>query len=297
MRALIFTDGRKGHESQSVAFCELKGLDFELCKVGYKNKILKILSYFLDFLGLKFKIFECENKIFANFDIFVGAGSVTYYPLKYCAAKFGKKSVALMYPKGYKKDFSLIFANAHDTTQTAPNVVILPTNLNLSKTGNFYTPKKSAIGFVIGGPNASFDMSSEICDIVEEIKAKFPRHEYALTTSPRTPRDIEAQFERANFDFSVIYSKNQINPIGDFLEGCEWIFITQDSVSMISEAVCNGRANVAVLTLPRKNSHNKFDDFIANLTQNECLRIYAKNSELKPTKKINLSQILQGISL
>ena len=217
MRALILSDGRKGHESQSVAFCELKELDYEICAVFYKNKILKILSYFLDFLGLKFKIFECKKCDFGVFDLFVGAGSVTYYPLKFFASKFHKKSVALMYPKGYKKDFSLIFANSHDVQDSAPNLIILPTNLTLSKVQNFCTPPKNSIAFVIGGSNASFDMDESICATVEQIRAKFSGYESYLTTSPRTPREIEAVFERANFDFSVIYSKNPINPIGDFL--------------------------------------------------------------------------------
>ena len=59
-KALILSDGRKGHENQSIAFCELKGLDFCICKIAYANKLLKLCSYALDFFGLYFKIFKCD---------------------------------------------------------------------------------------------------------------------------------------------------------------------------------------------------------------------------------------------
>jgi len=39
------------------------------------------------------------------------------------------------------------------------------------------------------------------------------------------------------FDYKIIYSKNpDINPIPDFIEVCDIIFITIDSNSMLSES-------------------------------------------------------------
>lgn len=298
MKALILSDGRKGHESQSIAFCKLKEFEFEICKISYKNKFLKILSYILDFLNLQIKIFVCENFKFENFDIFVGAGSTTYYATKFLAKKYNKKSVALMYPKGFRKDFDLIISSLHDSEMVAKNCLKLPINLNLSEQNGFYKPQKKAIGFVIGGENSVFKMDSEIVNLIETIKSKFANFEFLLTTSPRTPKDIENKFENLNFDFKVIYSKNPINPIGDFLACCEWIFITQDSVSMISEAVCNGMANVVVLPLLRKTEKkSKFDKFIILLQKDENLQIYSPNCEFKRTKKINLKNILREVTI
>lgn len=298
MRALVLSDGRKGHESQSVAFCKLKEFEFEICKISYKNKFLKILSYILDFLNFKFKIFECEDFKFDNFDIFVGAGSTTYYGVKFLAKKYNKKSVALMYPKGFKKDFDLIVSSLHDSDMVTKNCINLPVNLNLSMQNGFYKPQKKAIGFVIGGENSIFKMDNEIVNLVDNIKAKFTNFEFLLTTSPRTPNDIENKFENSNFDFKVIYSKNQINPIGDFLAWCEWVFITQDSVSMISEAVCNGVANVVILPLLHKtDKKSKFDKFINLLKKDENLQIYSQDCEFKRTKKINLKNILMEVKI
>ena len=205
-KALILSDGRKGHENQSIAFCELRGLEFCLCKIAYASKLLKLCSYALDFFGLYFKIFKCDlgrggtaadckngsnlnssalnspaapdnanldaapndtnsdavsysanlddsadrNLNFADFDLFVGAGSTTYYALKFYARRYAKPSIALMYPKGYRKDFSVIIAGAHDRPKPRANLKISPVSLSFSRPQGLYRPQRKSIGFIIG---------------------------------------------------------------------------------------------------------------------------------------------------
>ena len=341
-KALILSDGRKGHENQSIAFCELKGLEFCLCRIAYANKLLKLCSYVLDFFGLYFKIFKCDlgrggtaadckngsnlsssalnspaardsanldtspngtnsdaaadrNLNFANFDLFVGAGSTSYYALKFYARRYAKPSVALMYPKGYRKDFSVIIAGAHDRPKPRANLKISPVSLSFSRPQGLYQPQRKSIGFIIGGPNSCFEMGDEILKQVETVRAQFADCEFALTTSPRTPRATESALAKLSWDYSVIYSREPINPIGDFLAQCEWVFISEDSVSMISEAVSSGSASVAILSLKRKDAHNKFDDFISSLVSSGYARRY--DEALKKTAKYDLKEFVREIEL
>lgn len=83
----------------------------------------------------------------------------------------------------------------------------------------------------------------------------------------------------------MIYSKNTINPISDFLSGHEFVFITIDSVSMISEAVCNFSANIAILPLSMKRKENKFDRFIKNLQKGGYLANLLIAKKLQETKQ------------
>ena len=341
-KALILSDGRKGHENQSIAFCELRGLEFCICKIAYANKLLKLCSYALDFLGLYFKIFKCDlgesdtaadfkngsnlnnsalnspvapdsansdavsdsanldaaadrNLNFADFDLFVGAGSTSYYALKFYARRYAKPSVALMYPKGYRKDFSVIIAGAHDHPKPSANLKILPVSLSFSRPQGLYQPQRKAVGFIIGGPNSCFEMGDEILKQIEGVRAQFADCEFALTTSPRTPRATESALEKLSWDYSVIYSREPVNPIGDFLAQCEWVFISEDSVSMISEAASNGSASVAILSLKRKDAHNKFDDFISALISTGHARRY--DEALKKTAKYDLKAFVREIKL
>lgn len=332
-KALILSDGRKGHENQSIAFCELKGLEFCLYKIAYANKLLKLCSYALDFFGLYFKIFKCDlggsgtaadrkngsnlnntslnspaasdsanldasadrNLNFANFDLFVGAGSTSYYALKFYARRYARPSIALMYPKGYRKDFSVIIAGAHDRPKPRANLKISPVSLSFSRPQGLYKPQRKAVGFIIGGPNSCFEMGDEILKQIEDVRAQFADCEFALTTSPRTPLATESALAKLSWNYSVIYSREPVNPIGDFLAQCEWVFISEDSVSMISEAVSNGSASVAILSLKRKDAHNKFDDFISSLVSSGYARRY--DEALKKTAKYDLKEFVRDIEL
>ena len=352
-KVLILSDGRKGHENQSIAFCELRGLEFCICKIAYSNKLLKLCSYALDFFGLYFKIFKCDlgeggtatdrkngsnlnssalnssasqnsanldaapngansdavsysanldaasdrNLNFADFDLFVGAGSTTYYALKFYARRYAKPSVALMYPKGYRKDFSIIIAGAHDRPKPRANLKISPVSLSFSRPQGLYRPQHKAVGFIIGGPNSCFEMGDEILKQIKGVRAQFSDCEFALTTSPRTPRATESALEKLSWDYSVIYSREPINPIGDFLAQCEWVFISEDSVSMISEAASNGSANVAILSLKHKDAHNKFDDFISALVSTGYARRYSEGAKLKKTAKYDLEAFVREIKI
>ena len=347
-KALILSDDRKGHENQSIAFCELKGFDFCICKIAYSNKLLKLCSYVLDFFGLYFKIFKCDlggngtaadlkngsnlnslvasdsanldaapngtnsdavsysanldavadrNLNFADFDLFVGAGSTSYYALKFYARRYAKPSVALMYPKGYRKDFSVIIAGAHDRPKPRANLKISPVSLSFSRPQGLYKPQRKAVGFIIGGPNSCFEMGDEILKQIETVRAQFADCEFALTTSPRTPRATESALAKLSWDYSVIYSREPVNPIGDFLAQCEWVFISEDSVSMISEAASNGSASVAILSLKRKDAHNKFDDFISALVSSGYARRYSEGTKLKKTAKYDLGAFVREIKI
>ncbi len=352
-KALILSDGRKGHENQSIAFCELRGLEFCICKIAYANKFLKLCSYALDFFGLYFKIFKCDlgrggtatdrkngsnlnntslnspaasdsinldatpngtnsdavsysanldaasdrNLNFADFDLFVGAGSTTYYALKFYARRYAKPSIALMYPKGYRKDFSVIIAGAHDRPKPRANLKISPVSLSFSRPQGLYRPHRKSIGFIIGGPNSCFEMGDEILKQIENVRAQFADCEFALTTSPRTQRATESALEKLGWDYSVIYGREPVNPIGDFLAQCEWVFISEDSVSMISDAVSNGSTSVAILSLKRKDAHNKFDDFISALVSTGHARRYNEGAKPKKTAKYDLGAFVREIKI
>ena len=202
-----------------------------------------------------------------------------------------------MYPKGYRKDFSVIIAGAHDRPEPRANLKISPVSLSFSHPQGLYRPQRKAVGFIIGGSNSCFEMGDEILKQIEGVRAQFADCEFALTTSPRTPRATESALEKLSWDYSVIYSREPVNPISDFLAQCEWVFISEDSVSMISDAVSNGSASVAILSLKRKDAHNKFDDFISALVSTGHARRYSEGAKLKKTAKYDLGAFVREIKI
>lgn len=294
-KVLIISDDRAGHENQSIAFCNILKYKYDILHVRYENKFLKALSYFFDFLNIYTKsIFTCKEKIDDKcYEYIVTCGSATYYPGKYFAKKLNSKSIALMNPKGFKNNFFHIFAPFHDNPKKAENLTILPVNISFSLPKDIFTPKKEAIGIVVGGNNSIFKMDkNRLKTALLNIKKEFENYEIAITSSPRTPKNIEEMIEEMEFDYKVIFSKNKINPIPDFLYKCKYVFLTDDSTSMISEAVCNGNAKIEIIKLNLNKKANKYELLIENLVHLKALHIY--NGRVgKNSVKINLEDMIK----
>ncbi|MCK5515438.1 MAG: mitochondrial fission ELM1 family protein, partial [Desulfobulbaceae bacterium] len=87
------------------------------------------------------------------------------------------------------------------------------------------------------------------------------------------------------------------NPIPDFLQHSEYVFLTADSSSMISEAVSFGKSCVEVLpftmTFPEKS---KFNKFLKTLIQNNSLHLF--NGQVGyVAEKVDLVNLLKGVRL
>jgi mitochondrial fission protein ELM1 len=264
MRALIVSDGRPGHVRQARAFCHYAQLECDELQVRFRSPLAKAASYLLDRLGIYtarlFEPFEIEGA----YDLVVGAGSATYYATKLIARRLGAKSVALMEPKGFRKDFDLIFSQAHDGGEMVANFAYAEP-AGLVELG----PQDVAV--VVGGPNSRLSMEPErIKKLFDFVFERFGGKK-VLTTSPRTPKEIEALAERYPWDYKVIYSRYPVNPIGDFLKAGT-IFVTQDSVSMISEAISGGRARVEVV--PLKGDAGKFGAMVERLAKEGYVHIF-----------------------
>ena len=288
MRVLIVSDGRKGHENQAIAYAKLKGAAYDIVHLRFRHPSLKALSYVLDLLNIYTQKFFEPFVIEGEYDEVVGAGSGTYYGVKLLAKRLGAKAVALMYPKGFAKGFDTIYAPYHDE---AKNARTIPVNFAYPEPAGLYKPKKRCVALVVGGSNGVFEMKREhLEDVVRYIFDRFEDHEIALTTSPRTPRPIEEWLDGLAFDYKVIYSKMPVNPLGDFIHHCDYLFVTIDSTSMISEAVSGGKAAVEVIELPAKKT-NKFQKMVRNLANMGAVHLFDGNVG-DARKKIDLGRYL-----
>lgn len=330
-KALILSDGKKGHLNQSIAFCSYVGKDYDVVEIRFKNRFFKMLSYLFDRVGLyTMSIFDmsmdtlkyeydefchschqsshsCEgrNPLFIDprvtheddeFCLIVCAGSGTYYAAKTIAKKLKIRSVSMMLPSGYKYDFDVIFAQHHDDPPRRPNIIEIPANFAFIKPIGLYKPKKRSVGIVIGGNNSYLEMNRDkLKEQLDFIKKHSKDFEIAVTTSPRTPKEIEELITSYHFDYEVIYSKNPINPIPDFLENCEMVFITSDSTSMISESISFGKANIVILPLVSKKE-NKFNDFISRLEKEGYLHIF-NGKIINKNKKIDFKNFVKGLKI
>ena len=301
-KVLILTDGKAGHENQSKAFARALGCEPVLLPVQFKSAFHKALSYLLDHLGIHtlslFPPFDTRHPTpdiqNTNYAAILGTGSGTFYAAKSLARKLGVPCGVVLYPRGYRiATFDCILAPSFDRPPPAPNVIPIPANLVAADAAFYEAGVKAfrerhvpsgrpAVAVIVGGPNKCASLSAGWMRArLEEIFAKHDpaSHEIWVTTSRRTPPEVEAVVDSFPFDYKLIYSRDRFNPIPAFVSLARVLYVTAESTGMLSEACTFGTAEVRALDNLKPGPH-KFRRFIDDL---------AAAGHLGGARKIDLS--------
>ncbi|MBO5642850.1 MAG: mitochondrial fission ELM1 family protein [Kiritimatiellae bacterium] len=282
MKALILTDGKAGHENQTRAFVSALSLDADVVKIEFKNAFAKALSYLAGALPFAFTRFLYKSLPVDNsskYKLVVGTGSGVFHAVRSLAKAFGAKSAVVLYPRGYRlSSFDCILAPAFDNPASRANIVKLPANFVNADSSFYekgveafkarYTPDfRPAIAVIIGGTNSSSTMTAEwMKKSLDEIFSKHKGSQFYVTTSRRTPKDVEAVVDSMAWDYKLIFSRDKFNPIPAFVMLADVLYVTAESTGMLSEACSRGTAEVNALD-NLKLGHHKFRRFLEQLTQ------------------------------
>ena len=293
-KAIVLTDGKAGHENQSKAFARALGLDFQLVLVKFKSPFHKMLSYLFDGIGIRtvgllqgLEVFNAETQRRREKGaressqpgtVVIGTGSGTFYAAKALAREIpGAKCGVVLYPRGYQlSTFDCILAPTFDNPAKLPNVVEIPANL-VANDADFYEKgvvsfkeryqgeTDNLVGVIVGGPNKCSSMTVEwMKSRLDEIFAGNKGAQLCVTTSRRTPADVEALVDSYPWSYKLIYSKDHFNPIPAFVQLAKRLYVTAESTGMLSEACTFGNAEVVALDNLKPGPH-KFRRFVENL--------------------------------
>ena len=289
-KVLILTDGKAGHENQSKAFARALGCEFDLVEIHFRSKLAKALSYLLDWLGvLNTNLTDLTDPTKRDYVAVIGTGSGTFYAAKAVAKKLGVKCGVVLYPRGYDvRSFDCVLAPAFDRPKTAANVIEIPANL-VANDEAFYSKGiedfkahygkcsnggmlgcSNAEAVIIGGPNKCSTMTPEWMkaqlDAIFNSKPQTSnlKPEFWVTTSRRTPPDVEAVVDSYPWNYKLLYSKDHFNPIPAFVKLAKKLYVTAESTGMLSEACTFGSAEVVALDNLNPGPH-KFRRFVDDL--------------------------------
>ena len=289
-KVLILTDGKAGHENQSKAFARALGCEFDLVEIHFKSKLAKALSYLLDWLGvLNTNLTDLTDSTKRDYVAVIGTGSGTFYAAKAVAKKLGVKCGVVLYPRGYDvKSFDCVLAPAFDRPKAAANVIEIPANL-VANDEAFYSKGiedfkahygkcsnggmlecSNAEAVIIGGANKCSTMTPEWMkaqlDAIFNSKPQTSnlKPEFWVTTSRRTPPDVEAVVDSYPWNYKLLYSKDHFNPIPAFVKLAKKLYVTAESTGMLSEACTFGSAEVVALDNLNPGPH-KFRRFVDDL--------------------------------
>ena len=277
-RVLILTDGKAGHENQSKAFARALGCDYDLAEVHFRSGFRKALSYLLDRFGRASPaLLDRALPDRRDYAAVIGTGSGTFYAAKVLARRLGVACGVVLYPRGYRlATFDCILAPAFDNPAKRPNVVEIPANLVANDAAfyekgvvafreRYHGAADNLVGVIVGGPNKCSVMTVGWMKArLDEIFAANKGAQLCVTTSRRTPAEVESLVDSYPWAYKLIYSKDHFNPIPAFVQLAKRLYVTAESTGMLSEACTFGTAEVVALDNLKPGPH-KFRRFVENL--------------------------------
>lgn len=238
-----FTDGKAGHEKQSLGLMQALGQRVPLEVHVFDVRFMPVL-----WRQLRGHALHGDVDVPVP-DLIVGAGTRTHLPMLLSRLVCGGKVIVLMKPSLPHRVFDLVFVPRHDRYLRKGNLVetrgVICPQAEASKRDN--------VGLILlGGDNRHLEWSSEdVAGQVGRIAAAAPEINWRVCDSRRTPAD----FRTALPALANLRHHHWRDTASDFLANelaaARYVWVTADSASMLYEALSAGAA-VGVIALRRK---------------------------------------------
>ena len=268
LKGILLTEGMHGMISQVEGLAKALDLEFIHEKIELNNfwklippKLTPVKSYVF------------KNNIDKKFDIIISCGRKSVIPSIFLKKKYGNKimNIHIQDPKVSLKNFDFVVAPEHDgligkNVLVSQGAIHYLRNSELEENANYLKSrlnKNKIVSLIIGGPTKYYNYDDKIIDdIFLKIQNNFINKDFQLIFIPsmRTPKRI-IEKARVYFDNNqIIITDVDKKAYLSALKLANYIVVTCDSTSMISEAAITGKPiYVAQISSPRTNK--RFDKF------------------------------------
>ena len=212
------------------------------------------------------------------------------------------KNLHILNPYFKKEEFSKIIIPKYDSSKFVnKNNLILTSGtlvdrekINLKKkkllnTSKLFKKNYKIVLFLIGGNGKSSKiLFSDLKKTIQQIN-KEKKVEIVYCFSRRTPESIKNQVIENKKKDSLVFPKKLFNPYWDLINIADFIFVTEDSVSMTSDALSTGKPTYII---PISKLKHKIKDFQTDLKNKKITRIYNQRLSIWKYKKFEESKIV-----
>ncbi len=261
LKALLLTQGMHGMVSQTEGLAKALKLNFKHQKIKLKPfwnfippKITPISENLLT------EKFVCDSRIV------ISCGRKSVIPSIALKKRLGNEifNIHIQDPKVSFEHFDLIISPEHDnikgenilSTRGSIHYLTKKEIVENSKYLQLDKGKKKIVSFIIGGPNKYYNYSDEQINYVfNKIKTLFTPDKYKIIVIPsyRTPEHvIKIAFNTFSINHHVV-KKIDKKAYLSALAQADYIIVTCDSTSMISEAAVTGKPVYMAMMKPKRN--------------------------------------------
>jgi len=224
------------------------------------------------------------EKLICNSKIIISCGRKSVIHSIALKKRFKKDifNIHIQDPKVSLENFDLIICPEHDNLRgdnviTTVGAIHYLTKKEIDKNIKYIKidkENKKLVSFILGGPNKYYDYSEKQIDIVfNKVKTLFTPDKYKLIIIPsyRTPEKI---IKKAYNTFShnhLVFKNVDKNAYLSSLSISDFIVVTCDSTSMISESAVTGKP-IYVANMPPIRNNNRFKNFYTQFKKLDIIR-------------------------
>ena len=237
-------DSRPGHRNQVLGLADAVGW-----QISVTTECISVRGVVHGFLTGLLPVPAAQKP-----DLIIAAGHSTHLPLLQLGRRFRAKTVILMKPSFPLQFFDLcLVPDVYDFRTEPDNLFRTVGVLNRIQPSDNHDQKKGLI--LVGGPSSHHEWSDDaVAEQMSEVLSAAPDMSWQIVTSRRTPESFVRRF-RAETDVAVV-TPDDVDAawLPDQLQTGGTVWVTEDSVSMLYEAVTSGAAT-GILELPRTRSN------------------------------------------
>ena len=300
LKALLLTEGMHGMISQVEGMA--KALDAE-----YSHKIVR-LSFPWNLIPPKFspiseivlkdKIYLTENE---TPDLIISCGRKSIVPSIILKKKNPKIfTIHIQDPKVNHKNFDIIIAPEHDNLSgknihISKGAIHYITEVEINQAKSYLADKiksKKIVSLILGGPNKYYNFDDDqLINIFNEIKSKFVSKDYKIIVIPsmRTPKKIIELAKKEMSSCGHVVSSVDKQAYLSAYALADYVVVTCDSTSMISEAATSGKP-IFVAHMRAKKNNYRFKRFFELFKQMRIIRDLGEEIESWTYNKHNEAQ-------
>ena len=275
LKGLLLTEGMHGMISQVEGLAKALELDFIHEKIELNNFWKLIPPKITPAQDFVFK-----NKIDKKFDIVISCGRKSVIPSIFLKKKFKNQimNIHIQDPKVSLNNFDFIVVPEHDGLEgknvlKSKGAIHYLRNDELNENIHYLKSKinkEKIVSLIVGGPNKYYDFdNSAIQEIFGKVLKNFISKDYQLIFIPsmRTPKRIIDLAKNYFNENQIIITEVDKKAYLSSLKLSDYIIVTCDSTSMISEAAMTGKPIYVAQMNPIKKNYRfkKFFELFKSL--------------------------------
>ena len=300
LKALLLTEGMHGMISQVEGMAKALNTEYthKIVRLSFPWNLIPPKFTPVSQIVLKDKIYITENE---TPDIIISCGRKSVIPSIFLKRKNSKIfTIHIQDPKVNFNNFDAIVAPEHDNLKgeniyTSKGAIHYITEPEISKAKQYLYDKiegEKIVSLILGGPNKYYSFkSNQIIKIFNKIKSIFVSNGYKIIVIPsmRTPKEIIDLATKEMGSCSHVVNKVDKQAYLSAYALANYVVVTCDSTSMISEAATSGKP-IFVAHMKTKKNNYRFKRFFELFKQMGITRDLGEKVETWTYNKHNEAQ-------